>query len=176
VIAICLGVAATLAWQAYGDAFKQMVATKAPELAWSPEIRQQIAAWVQQLGWAKPTEAESTASETTAAATTAPAASQPASVTDSNPGVVAPQQPAADLSPLLDQVQQIAADLAALKQDLAQLSTNEDETAHEVAKLQATSQDILNRVGPPLPQVAAIPAHKHLPAPPPAARPPTPLH
>ena len=36
-VAICIGVAATLAWQSYGDAAKQIIATRAPELAWSPE-------------------------------------------------------------------------------------------------------------------------------------------
>jgi hypothetical protein len=38
-VAICIGVAAILAWQSYGDAAKQIIATKAPELAWSPQAR-----------------------------------------------------------------------------------------------------------------------------------------
>jgi hypothetical protein len=33
-ITICLGVAATLAWQSYGDAAKEMIATSSPQLAW----------------------------------------------------------------------------------------------------------------------------------------------
>ena len=36
-VAICLGVAVTLAWQPYTEATKQIIATKAPELGWSPE-------------------------------------------------------------------------------------------------------------------------------------------
>ena len=43
-IAICVGVAGTLAWQSYGDAAKQVIATRAPELGWSPETKQ-IASW-----------------------------------------------------------------------------------------------------------------------------------
>src|SRR6516225_3733910 len=35
-VAICIGVVAILAWQSYGEAAKQIIATKAPELAWSP--------------------------------------------------------------------------------------------------------------------------------------------
>ena len=34
-VAVLIGVGATLAWQSYGDAGKQVIATKAPELGWS---------------------------------------------------------------------------------------------------------------------------------------------
>ena len=51
-VAICIGVAATLAWQSYGDAAKQIIATRAPELGWSPDAKQMIASWT--LGWTKP--------------------------------------------------------------------------------------------------------------------------
>ena len=53
-LAICIGVAATLAWQFYGQAAKQIIATTAPGLGWSPEAKQTIASWVEQLGWTKP--------------------------------------------------------------------------------------------------------------------------
>ena len=52
-VAICIGIAGTLAWQSYGEATKQIIATTAPELGWSPEAKQTIASWVQQLGWTK---------------------------------------------------------------------------------------------------------------------------
>ena len=48
-VAICIGIAGTLAWQSYGEATKQIIATTAPELGWSPEAKQMIASWVQQL-------------------------------------------------------------------------------------------------------------------------------
>jgi hypothetical protein len=61
-VAIGIGVAATLAWQTYGEATKQIIATRAPELGWSPETKQMIAGWIQQLGWTKqPVSPESTA-------------------------------------------------------------------------------------------------------------------
>jgi hypothetical protein len=50
-VAIGIGVAATLAWQSYGETTKRIVATKAPELGWSPEAKQMIASGLQQLGW-----------------------------------------------------------------------------------------------------------------------------
>src|SRR5215831_11503007 len=52
-VAILIGVAATLAWQSYGDVAKQIVATSAPELGSSPEAKQMIAKSIQQLGWTK---------------------------------------------------------------------------------------------------------------------------
>ena len=52
-VAICIGVAATLAWQSYGETSKQIIATKAPELGWSPETKQMITGWMQQLGSTK---------------------------------------------------------------------------------------------------------------------------
>jgi hypothetical protein len=52
-VAMGTGVAATLAWQSYGEATKRIIGTKAPELGWSLETKQMITSWMQQLGWAK---------------------------------------------------------------------------------------------------------------------------
>ena len=46
-VAILIGVAATLAWQSYGESAKQIIATRAPELGWSPEAKQMIATSIQ---------------------------------------------------------------------------------------------------------------------------------
>ena len=51
-VAILIGVAATLAWQSYGESAKQIIATRAPELGWSPATKQMIATWT--VGWTKP--------------------------------------------------------------------------------------------------------------------------
>src|SRR5215469_4968614 len=61
-VAICIGVAATLAWQSYGEVPKQLIAAQAPELGWSPETKQMIASWVQRFSSTKlPANPESTA-------------------------------------------------------------------------------------------------------------------
>ena len=52
-VAMGIGVAATLAWQSYGETTKRIIGTKAPELGWSLETKQMITGWMQQLGWAK---------------------------------------------------------------------------------------------------------------------------
>src|SRR5215469_14016245 len=53
-VAICIGVAVALAWQPYAEATKQIIATRAPELGWSPEAKQMIASWFEEHGWTKP--------------------------------------------------------------------------------------------------------------------------
>jgi hypothetical protein len=142
-LAICIGVTATLAWQSYGEAAKQLFAAKAPELGWSPEIKQMIANWVEQLGWTKPPPV----AQTTAAA-------------------VAPSVPVA---PSIDpaEVHQIAMDLTALRQTVAQITASQDQMAREVDRLQAADQEILAKIPepPPPPPIAAAPAVVGRPAP-----------
>ena len=134
-VAICIGVAAILAWQSYGEAAKQTIATRAPELGWSPEAKQMIASWVQQLGWTKPPVVESKA---------APVARN-----------VAPKAPAApSINP--EQVQQMARDLAALRQTVEQLAAGQDqmvhETAREMARLESSLVNILLKIPEAPPQ------------------------
>ena len=170
-IAICIGVAATLAWQSYGDVIKQTIAAKAPQLGWSPEVQQFISASVEQLGWTKPAEL----APPTAALETpqqAPGAQAAPDLAASKP--LAP-------SPTLEQVQQIASDLTALKQAVERLSGNQNQMAQDIAKVQAMDQEVLNKISANKvvanskvaatkvsafpPQTAAMPAHKHPPAP-----------
>lgn len=192
-IAICIGVAATLGWQSYGDAIKQTIAAKAPALGWSPEVQQMIAASVQQFGWTKAAELEQGAPPTAALATAPQAPSAQAA-----PDLAASKSSAP--SPTLEQVQQIASDLTALKQAVEQLSGNQNQMAQDIAKVQATDQEVLNRISAnkvaaasannkvaaskfsaPPPPIAAMPTHRHPlapPAPPPpiaSAPPPQPL-
>jgi fatty acid/phospholipid biosynthesis enzyme len=67
-VAIGIGVAATVGWQSYGETTKQVIATKAPELSWSPEAKQMIIGWMQQLGWTK----QSSSPESTAGPSSVP--------------------------------------------------------------------------------------------------------
>jgi hypothetical protein len=125
-VAICIGVAATLAWQSYGEAAKQIIATRAPELGWSPEAKQMIASWVQQLGWTKPLAVESKA----------------APVTQTAPEKVAPKE----------QVHQIALDVAALRQTVELLTAVQNQMARAVARQEAALVDILVKMPEPPPQ------------------------
>jgi hypothetical protein len=150
-VAICIGVAAILAWQSYGEAAKQIIATKAPELAWSPQTKQMISGWMQQLGWTKPLVVES----------------KPAPVTQTAPETVAAKAPA---TPSLDpqQVKQIEADIAAVQQaverhladaraTVEQLAASQDQMAREIEKLQAADMEILEKISTPPPKRAPLP-------------------
>jgi hypothetical protein len=132
-VAICVGVAATLAWQSYGETAKQIVATRAPELGWSPEAKQMIASSIQWIGLTKP-----------------PAGSekQAAPVAQTAPTTVAPKEPAA---PSLDreQMQQMARDLAALRQNVDQLIASQNQMARQMARLQSDLVDVLLKMPEP---------------------------
>ncbi len=154
-IAICIGVAGTLAWQSYGESTKQIIATTAPELGWSPEAKQMIASWVQQLGWTKPLAGLESAAVRPSAPQLVPAAQVA-------PETVASKAPAV---PSLDteQVQQIALALAALRQSVEQIAGGQDQMAREIARLQAADVEILERIPAPQPQPPSTTARKPIP-------------
>jgi hypothetical protein len=148
-VAICLGIASTLAWQAYGDEIKQIIATRAPDLGWSPESRQMIASSIEWIGW-----------------TRTPAGPETAATQS-----VAPKAPT---TPSLDpaQMQQIVQNLASLREMLQQLSAGQEQTTREIGKLESAVVEILMKM--PEPQSPAAPARKPAIAPAPSSRPATP--
>jgi hypothetical protein len=162
-VGICIGVAAILAWQSYGEAAKQVIATRAPELGWSPETKQMIASWVERLGWMQPPGGSAgtlSAVQTVAGISKAPAVP----------------------SPDLQQVQQqIEADIVAVRQAVErqladvreiteQLAAGQDQIVREITKLQAADEEVLAKIPVPPPRRPA-PARKPTPiAPPPSSR------
>jgi hypothetical protein len=166
--AICIGVAATLAWLSYGETTKQMIATSAPELGWSPEAKQMIAGWVAQLGWTKPPAGP----ETTAAQPSVPE-TQMASVVQTVPVPKAPAVTSIDP----EQLHQIAVDLAALGRTVDQLAASQDQMVQQIETLQTSNQEILTSnqeilekipAPPPPPDVAS--SRKSTTRTPPASR------
>jgi hypothetical protein len=138
-VAILIGVAATLAWQSYGETTKQIIATRAPELGWSPEAKQMIATSIQWIGWTKP----------------------PAGPEKQPPPVAqtAPTTPSLDPG----QVQQ---NFAAMRGAVQELAAGQNQVAHEIAMLQSAVMEILEKMPAPPPQPPATPAHKPTPVPP----------
>ena len=172
-VAILIGVTATLAWQSYGSAGKQIIAASAPELGWSPGAKQMIANWVQQLGWTKPpagpenTAVRPSALETLQAAPTAQTAPEP----------VASKAPAASsFDP--EQMQQLTRNLTNLQQTAEQLFAGQDEMKRAIVNLARGVVEVLVRLpAPPPPQPPAAPARKPTPTPPPSSsRTPIPPH
>jgi len=173
-VAICIGVAATLAWQSYGEVPKQIIAAKAPELGWSPETKQMIASWVQQFGLTRPPASP----ESTAVRPSLPA--QVATVAQTVPAAVVPKAPAApSIGP--EQVHQIAVDLAALGQTVDQLAASQDQMVHQIDTLQTSNQEILasnreilEKIPAPPPSPTVAPTHKPTTRTPPSPRAPIP--
>ena len=127
-VALCIGVAVILAWLSYGEATKQIIATRAPKLGWSPEAKQRIASWVQHLGWTKPPV-------------------EP--VAQTAPEMVAPKAPAAS-SPDPQQLQQIEAHIAALQQAVERQFGD----VRANTELQAADEAILAKIPVPSPRPA----------------------
>jgi len=139
-VAICIGVAATLAWQSYGDAAKQIIATGAPELGWSPDAKQMIASWT--LGWTKP-----------------PADSEKQALPVAQ---IAPSAPSIDA----EKVQQLTQSLAVLRQTVEQLAAGQDQMTRVIGRLESAVTELIVKIPEPPPQPPAAPARKPTPAPP----------
>ena len=139
-VAICIGVAATLAWQSYGDAAKQIIATRAPELGWSPDAKQMIASWT--LGWTKP-----------------PAGSEKQALPVAQ---IAPSAPPIDA----EKVQQLTQSLAVLRQTVEQLAAGQDQMTRVIGRLESAVTELIVKIPEPPPQPPAAPARKPTPAPP----------
>ena len=144
-LAICIGVAATLAWQSYGQATKQIIVTRAPELGWSPEAKQTIASWVKQLGWTKPL----AGAEITTARPSVAETAQVATVAQ-----VAPKAPiAASIDP--QQIQQLALDVAEMRQSVEQVAASQTKMAAEINNLLVTDMEIFLKIPTPPQRPAA---------------------
>ncbi len=149
------------AWRAFARFLVTLGIGIGGTLAWQSygdQARQMIAdAYPQQLGWL------------------APQPAPPASVAQIAPATVPPPPPAA---PSVDpeQVKGMLLGLAVVNQRIDQLAAKLDflqqQTASEIAKLQASEQDLINKISAPSPPPAG-PARKLAPrTPPPAQAPP----
>jgi hypothetical protein len=149
-VAICIGVAGTLAWQAYGEEAKRIIATRAPELGWSPAVRQTIASWTKPLAGPENTAARPPVQET----------QEPAPVAQTAPGAVAPTPAAPSFDP--EQAKQMAQSLDGLRQTVERLAAAQEQIGREMTSLQAADQEILARMIPAPPTLSppAAPTRK----------------
>ena len=163
-LAICIGVAATLAWQSYGQKAKRIIATKVPELGWSPETKQTIANWVDQLGWTKlPTTSDA------AARPSLPETAQAATVAQTASDKAVPKVPiGASIDP--QQIQQIVRDIAGLRQSVEQVVDSQTKMAAEINNLLVTDMEMFLKIPTP-PQPPAALSRKPIPAAPPLRAP-----
>jgi hypothetical protein len=157
-IAFCIGVAATLAWQSYGDAAREIIANLQP-----------------QLGWLAPQGEPVTQNAPDAVAVAAPAASAfdqeqlsaisidldaiRQSIDRIAPGIVAGQEQMAR------SIERIAAAQEQLARTVDQLTASQEQAMREITKLQAVEQYILYKSSEPPPRPAPAPARNPAPRP-----------
>ena len=144
-VAICIGVAATLAWQSYGDAAKQKIASL--------------------LGW-------SIAASVTQTETLAPKA--PTALSLDPVQVQQMVQGLASLRESVQQLAARQESLAALTQTVDKLAAGQDQMVHQIDMLQSANQEILDKIPASSRQLPAAPARKPKPAPALSSRAPIP--
>ena len=125
-LTVCIGVAATLAWQSYGDAAKRIAADWAARNGWS--------SWLALAGLSSPLDVASRQA-------TPPTPPQAAVVERSGPEKVIATVPGAPL-PGVPQLEAMAQDFAAIRQSVEQLATGQEQLAQDMVKLQSAVQEI----------------------------------
>jgi hypothetical protein len=161
-VTVCIGVAVTLAWQSYGDAARQMVASTAPQLSWLLSPPAMNAPSGDEIGVEQPSPPAVQASAPQSASAQAGAVAPPASET------AASTAPAAPSPELQQQLATMAHDLATVRQSVEQLAAGQEQMARDIAKLQTAGQDIRRRISALPPPAAGTPVHKPVPPPQPA--------
>jgi hypothetical protein len=183
-IAGCVGVAGSLAWQSYGGAARELIANRVPQLAWissrpvisqapgpAPTLGQAASGPAVEASASQPAAAQAvpvaqTATDTpkAAAAQTAPVAQTATEQTAAN---MAAQTAPAGPSPDQQQLAAMARDIGVLRQSVEQLASRQEQMTRDMAKLQAVEMS-RHRVSASPPHPAAAPARRP-PMPPQAA-------
>ena len=154
-IAACIGVAATLAWQSYGEIATQIIASWAAQHGWLP-------AWLSHVIPTSPSSGPEAAAER---------ANPPAVQTSASSGPQTAQPAAVPAAPSSDQrsFEAMTLSLAEVRQRVEQLAVTQEEMANEIVKLHAAEQDIRRKMA------VAPPASKPNPTTPTPSRDPTPV-
>jgi hypothetical protein len=132
-ITFCVGVGATLAWQSYGDAAREMIANASPQLGW-------LAPQAAPVERSVPDEIAPAAS---AAAAPDPQPFSPVSV---------------DLDAVRQSVDRVVAGQEQITRTVDQLAAGQEQMVREINKLQAIEQYMLYKNSEPPPRPAAAPA------------------
>jgi hypothetical protein len=149
-LAVLIGIGATLAWQTYGDEAKQIVGTWATEMVRgrAPSL------------WATSpphVDAPARAAGSGQVSTDDAAVAQPASVLDAT---ATPPRAAGSLD-VAQQLEAMARDLAAVRGSIEQLAAKQEQIVQDITTLQA---EIGQKLGSPLvPPAIAVPLNSNVP-------------
>jgi hypothetical protein len=160
-VAACVGVAASLVWQSYGDTARQMIANSAPQLGSllpSPPVvnppsgRERADEQPSPLAIQAPTPQAASAQ-----------AEAVASMASETPAATAPTVSSPELR---QQLERMVHDLGAVRQSVEQLAAGQEQMARDIAKLETAEQDIRRRISALPPAAATV--RKPVPPPQPA--------
>jgi methyl-accepting chemotaxis protein len=157
-IAVCIGVAATLAWQSYGDAAREMIANAHPQLGWlAPQGGPVTQNAPDAVAVATPTAPAFDQQQFHAIAIDLEAMHQ--GIDRIAPGIVAGQEQIAR------SIDRIAATQEQMARTVDQLTASQEQVMREITKLQAVEQYILYKSSEPPPRPAPAPARNPAPRP-----------
>jgi hypothetical protein len=155
-ITFCIGVAATLAWQSYGDAAREMIANAYPQLGWlAPQGEPVTQNDPDAIALAAPPAPSLDQQQLNAISIDLEAIGQ--SIDRIAPGIVAGQEQVAR------SIERIAATQEQIVRTVDQLTASQEQVMREITKLQAVEQYILYKSSEPPPRPA--PAQARNPAP-----------
>ena len=137
-VTFCSGIAATLAWQSYGDAAREMIANSYP-----------------QLGWLAPQPPPTAQNAPDVIALAAPAAPSP----DQQ------QLNAMSLDAVRQSIDRIAASQEQIARSVDRLTAGQEQMTREITKLQAVEQYVLYKNSEHSPRPALAPARNPVPRP-----------
>jgi hypothetical protein len=165
-IAICVGIGGTLAWQSYGEAGKQLAANWAAQHGWS-------LAWLPFWEPAKETSPVMAAGPQPAVPPSASNA-QTAAAAQSAPETVGETRPTSAALDL-ERLDALTTSLDAIRERVEQLAAGQEQMASDIAKLKTSDQEIRQKISAAL-RPPPTPANKPQPASAPPSRPPMALH
>jgi hypothetical protein len=165
-VVFCIGFAAALVWQSYGDVARATIANLSPQFGW---LAPQTASVV-------PTATDVVAPAVAATPDLQQLALGLASIRQSIDQLAAQlavgqQQMAGDIAKLQADENGLASIRQSVDQLAAQLAAGREQTAGDIAKLRADEQEILRKLSAAPPRPAAAPARKPAPVTPPLPSP-----
>ena len=152
-ITLCIGVAATLGWQSYGDAAREMIASSYPQLGWVAPQPASALSDQQQLN-AMSLDAARQSIDRIAADIAASQEQMARSIDKIAPSVVAIREQ------ITRSIDRIAASQEEIARSVNRLTTGQEQMTREITKLQQISQFALYKGSEP---PATPPAHKPVP-------------
>src|SRR5882724_9890824 len=158
---------AAIAWQAYGDAAKAMIAEWAPQLALtSSQPPEKPALPVQPAPPAVQPDA-ATAAPAQPAPPAQTAAVAPSAAAVSTESAQLPQSMARDLASMGQEIGQLKASIEQLKASQQQMSRDIAKASEKASEAKASEQNLRPRISAPPPRSATAPARRPMPPPPP---------